>query len=97
MSLLRLGIFFGLIFDAFQLLHRYHSFLVDGMFSCDRSPLQDADTIQECEWLAGIYGSRRPQELGAYGWQSCDEIQDQSGRRGNPIQPGPFVSTIVTV
>lgn len=31
--------------------------------------------IPECEWLAGVYGSRRP-----HGWQGCDEIQDQSGR-----------------
>ena len=69
--------------DALQLLRCYHSFPVDGTFSCVRSPLQDEGIIPECEWLAGVYGSRRP-----HGWQGCDEIQDQSGRRERLIQRG---------
>ena len=70
--------------DALQLLRCYHSFPVDGTFSCVRSPLQDEGIIiPECEWLAGVYGSRRP-----HGWQGCDEIQDQSGRRERFIQRG---------
>ena len=43
---------------------------------------QEKDSIQECEWLAAVYHSRRPQELGSYGWQKCDEVKDpESGRR----------------
>ena len=31
-----------------------------------RCNLQDEDIIPECEWLAGIYGLRRPHELGTW-------------------------------
>ena len=42
---------------------------------------KDEDLIRECEWIAGIYGHRRQQELHTYGWKSCDEIVDpESGR-----------------
>ena len=34
------------------------------------------DTIQECEWLATVFGRRSPQELESYGWTSCDELKD---------------------
>ena len=62
-----------------------------------RCNLQDEDIIPECEWLAGIYGLRRPHELGTYGWQSCDEIQDpESSRRGDFLQRSQtgFVSAV---
>eukprot|EP00435_Cladocopium_sp_Y103_P048801 s553_g14.t1 len=53
----------------------------------------DEDIVPECEWLAGIYGMRRPQELGTYGWQSCDEIQDPESGRPDFLQrsQGSFV------
>ena len=47
---------------------------------------QDEDLIVECEWLVGIYRSRKAQEMGTYGWQSCDEIKDpESGRRADAV------------
>ncbi|CAK9001471.1 unnamed protein product [Durusdinium trenchii] len=38
------------------------------------------DTIPVCEKLAAIWMRRSPQELQSYGWLSCDEVKDHTGK-----------------
>ena len=40
----------------------------------------EADTIFACEELVKIYQRRSPQEMKAYGWQSCNELIDPENK-----------------
>ncbi|CAK9084285.1 HECT domain-containing protein [Durusdinium trenchii] len=64
-------------------LHRviYQS-LVAGYVVTPQTPsfYSEEDTIPACEKLAAIWRRRSPQELQSYGWLSCDEVKDHTGK-----------------